>query len=82
MRAYREDLAYVHGVGFDWFARGAAPGVLDILRGGGITDGLVVDLGCGSGIWVRELVRAGYEVPYRDQARSAAAWFRYVRRTA
>jgi SAM-dependent methyltransferase len=60
--AYAEDLAYIHDVGHGDFARLAAPGLLDILRRSGITDGLVVDLGCGSGIWARELRRAGYEV--------------------
>ena len=70
MEAYREDLAYIHDVGFDWFARGTAPGVLDILRRGGVTDGLVVDLGCGSGIWARELVRVGYDVLGVDISRA------------
>ena len=73
MRAYRQDLAYIHDVGFDWFARGTAPGVLDILRRGGIMDGLVVDLGCGSGIWARELVRAGYEALGVDISRAMLA---------
>lgn len=62
MRAYAEDLAYIHDVGFGDFARAAAPGVLEILRRAGVTGGLVVDLGCGSGIWARQLVDAGYDV--------------------
>ncbi len=62
MSGYKDDLAYIHDVGFDDFARQAAPGLLEILRQSGITKGLVVDLGCGSGIWARELVEAGYEV--------------------
>jgi 2-polyprenyl-3-methyl-5-hydroxy-6-metoxy-1,4-benzoquinol methylase len=60
--AYNEDLAYIHDVGYGGFAEGAAPGVLRILREAGIGDGLVVDLGCGSGIWARHLTDAGYEV--------------------
>jgi SAM-dependent methyltransferase len=60
--AYAEDLAYIHDVGFGGFATQAAPGLLDILHRSGLTQGLVVDLGCGSGIWARELHRAGYEV--------------------
>jgi SAM-dependent methyltransferase len=60
--AYRTDLAYIHDVGFTDFARTAAPGLLEILRQGGTTRCLVIDLGCGSGIWARELVAAGYEV--------------------
>jgi SAM-dependent methyltransferase len=35
---------------------------MEILDRNGIRDGLVVDLGCGSGLWARELVDAGYEV--------------------
>ena len=60
--AYSSDLAYIHDVGFGDFARSAAQGLLSLLRRSGIRDGLVVDLGCGSGIWARELLRAGYQV--------------------
>jgi len=35
---------------------------MEILARGWIHDGLVVDLGCGSGQWARELVDAGYKV--------------------
>jgi len=56
---YREDLAYIHDVGHADFALRSAPGILAILRDNGIPDGLVVDLGCGSGLWARELLRAG-----------------------
>jgi SAM-dependent methyltransferase len=59
---YGADLAYIHDVGFGDFARRAATGLLEILHCGGITDGRVVDLGCGSGIWARELLDAGYKV--------------------
>jgi SAM-dependent methyltransferase len=60
--AYQDDLAYVHDVGFGDFARSAAPGLLAILSQAGITSGLVIDLGCGSGIWARELSVEGYDV--------------------
>ena len=60
--AYKDDLAYIHDVGFGDFARNSAPGLLSVLRQAGITTGLVVDLGCGSGLWARELVDAGYDV--------------------
>ena len=66
--AYQEDLAYIHDVGFDFFARGVAPELLKIFRHHGITKGLIVDLGCGSGIWAAELIRAGYEVLGVDQS--------------
>jgi SAM-dependent methyltransferase len=62
MATYGEDLAYIHDTGFGHFAQGSGPGVLEFLRGNGIDSGLVVDLGCGSGIWARELVDAGYAV--------------------
>ena len=59
---YREDLAYIHDVGHADFALEVAPGILEILRQSRILEGLVVDLGCGSGLWARELVDAGYRV--------------------
>jgi SAM-dependent methyltransferase len=62
MRPYDDDLAHVHDAGFGGFATGSAPGLLAMLRRGGVTGGLVVDLGCGSGLWAAELVRAGYAV--------------------
>jgi SAM-dependent methyltransferase len=49
-------------VGFDFWARGATPGVLRLLRTAGIDTGLVVELGCGSGIAAEMLVEAGYGV--------------------
>src|SRR5215213_9479134 len=61
-RWYGEDLAYIHDVGHAEFALGAAPGILEILDRNGMHNGLVVDLGCGSGLWARELVEAGYRV--------------------
>jgi SAM-dependent methyltransferase len=59
---YEADLAYVHDVGFGAFSLKAAPGLLRMLRRKRIRSGLVVDLGCGSGIWASELIRAGYDV--------------------
>ena len=59
---YREDLAYIHDVGHADFALRSAPGILGLLREHGVPDGRVVDLGCGSGLWARELLEAGYRV--------------------
>jgi SAM-dependent methyltransferase len=59
--AYGQDLAYVHDAGFGGFATGLAPGILRLLRRAGIVGGLVIDLGCGSGIWARALADAGYD---------------------
>src|SRR5919107_547567 len=61
-RWYGEDIAYIHDVGHAEFALRSAPGILEILDRNGIHDGLIVDLGCGSGLWARELVDAGYRV--------------------
>ncbi|MGD9722250.1 MAG: class I SAM-dependent methyltransferase [Pirellulales bacterium] len=60
--AYREDLAYIHDDGFGFFAADAAPWLLTLFGGGKLRDGLVIDLGCGSGIWARALDHAGYQV--------------------
>jgi SAM-dependent methyltransferase len=59
---YADDLAYVHDAGFAGHAMKSAPGLLRILARAGIDDGLVVDLGCGSGVWAAELIHAGYRV--------------------
>jgi SAM-dependent methyltransferase len=59
---YKEDLAYIHDVGHGDFALGAAPGILEIFARNSIRGGLVVDLGCGSGLWAGELIEAGYRV--------------------
>jgi SAM-dependent methyltransferase len=59
---YKEDLAFIHDVGYGDFALGSAPGILEILERNGIREGLVVDLGCGSGLWARELTKARYRV--------------------
>lgn len=60
MSAYRDDLSYIHDARFGDFARGAATGLLKILCRARITNGVIVDLGCGSGIWAQKLSRAGY----------------------
>ena len=73
LAAYKRDLAYIHDVGFGSFAERAAPGVLNILRGSGISNGLVIDLGCGSGLWARRLVDAGYRVLGIDLSRHMIA---------
>jgi SAM-dependent methyltransferase len=59
---YEDDLAYIHDVGFSFFAVQAGPGILQILRDMGVASGLVVDLGCGSGLFTRQLYETGYEV--------------------
>lgn len=55
---YKEDLAFIHDVGFRDYALKSAPGILKILHDYQIQSGLVVDLGCGSGLWAKELILA------------------------
>ncbi len=59
---YGEDIAYIHDAGHADFALDSAPGILEMLERSGIGDGLVVDLGCGTGLLARELIDAGYGV--------------------
>src|SRR5919202_2672791 len=59
---YKEDLAFIHDVGFSDYALKSAPGILEILARNQIREGLVVDLGCGSGLWAQELAKAHYHV--------------------
>lgn len=60
--AYATDLAYIHHAGFSDFGRSAAPGLVAVLRRNRVREGLVVDLGCGSGVLARALTTAGYDV--------------------
>src|ERR1700722_1415793 len=59
--AYGDDLAYIHDAGFGRYAREAGPVLADALRRGGITEGLGVDLGCGSGILSAKVIELGYQ---------------------
>ena len=59
---YGEDLAYIHDVGHADFALRSAPGIMEVLDRDGIRGGLIVDLGCGTGLLARELVESGYDV--------------------
>jgi len=70
MQGYLTDLAYIHDAGHGGYSLNAAAGLLRILRSRGVTSGLIVDLGCGSGHWARELNRAGYRVLGIDQSPS------------
>jgi SAM-dependent methyltransferase len=59
---YGRDLAYVHDAAFGHLARGGARTLLRLLGRARIRDGLVVDLGAGSGITAQILTDAGYAV--------------------
>ena len=67
---YQRDLAYIHDTGFTGFVTKAAPGLLRMLRQNRSRGGLVVDAGCGSGVWARELSNAGYAVLGIDMSAS------------
>ncbi len=59
---YKQDLAYIHDIGFRDYALKSAPGILQILNQNKIYGGLIVDLGCGSGLSAQELTKANYHV--------------------
>lgn len=59
---YDPDLARVHDEAYGEPARAAARTVVRLLRKAGIRDGLVVDLGCGTGITAAALLAEGYDV--------------------
>jgi SAM-dependent methyltransferase len=63
---YREDLAHAHHLGFGAHADLCAPGILRLLQPVLAGDGLVLELGCGSGLLTRYLVEAGHRVIATD----------------
>ena len=63
---YRRDLALVHHLGFGYHADLVAPGVLAALEPVLASQGLVVELGCGSGLLTRHLLGAGHRVVATD----------------
>lgn len=63
---YRADLARVHHEGFGFHADAVAPGVLKVLEPVLERDGLVLEVGCGSGLLTRSLVDAGHRVLATD----------------
>jgi SAM-dependent methyltransferase len=63
---YRDALARVHHEGFGFHADACAPGILALLDPVAARDGLVVEVGCGSGLLTRHLVDAGHRVVATD----------------
>ncbi|HEV3134959.1 MAG TPA: class I SAM-dependent methyltransferase [Acidimicrobiia bacterium] len=63
---YRDDLALVHHRGFGFHAEMCAPGVVARLEPVRDRSGLVVELGCGSGLLTGYLLDAGHRVVATD----------------
>lgn len=63
---YRRDLALVHHLGFGFHADACAPGILTQLEPVRQRNGRVLELGCGSGLLTRHLVKAGHRVVATD----------------
>lgn len=70
---YREDLARAHHRGFGFHADRCAPGLLALLAPVRERGGLVVELGCGSGLLTRHLVDAGHRVLATDASSAMLA---------
>jgi SAM-dependent methyltransferase len=65
-RYYQPDLALVHHLGFGFHADACAPGVLALLEPVRERGGLVLEVGCGSGLLTKHLVDAGHRVIATD----------------
>jgi len=63
---YRRDLARIHHEGFAFHADDAAPGIIELLEPVRASGGLVLEVGCGSGLLTRHLVDAGLRVIATD----------------
>jgi SAM-dependent methyltransferase len=63
---YRRDLAVVHHLGFGFHADACAPAILKLLEPVRQHDGLVVEIGCGSGLLTSYLLGAGLRVVATD----------------
>ena len=63
---YRHDLAVVHHRGFGFHAAACAPGILALLAPVHERRGLVLELGCGTGLLTKELVAVGHRVIATD----------------
>lgn len=63
---YGRDLALVHHRGFGFHAAGCADGILSLVEPVRRSAGVVLELGCGSGLLTRHLVDAGHRVIASD----------------
>src|SRR4051794_27606284 len=76
---YRDDLALVHHLGFGFHADMCAPGILRLLAPVLDQHGVVLELGCGSGLLTKYLVDAGHRVIATD---ASPAMLELARQTA
>jgi SAM-dependent methyltransferase len=76
---YRDDLALVHHRGYGFHAEACAPGILTLLEPIRERHGLVLEIGCGSGLLTEKLVAAGHRVVATD---ASPAMLRLARDTA
>jgi SAM-dependent methyltransferase len=76
---YRDDLALVHHLGFGFHADATAAGILALLEPVRERNGLVLELGCGSGLLTRHLLDAGHRVIATD---ASPAMLELARQTA
>src|SRR4051794_12802308 len=67
------DLARIHHEGFGFHADSVAPGVLEILDPVRDRHGLVLEIGCGSGLLTKHLVEAGHRVFATDASPAMVA---------
>ncbi|KAA0235007.1 MAG: Trans-aconitate 2-methyltransferase [Acidimicrobiales bacterium] len=67
---YRRDLSLIHHRGFGFHADACAPGILALLEPALDRKGLVLELGCGSGLLTRHLIDAGHRVIATDASPS------------
>lgn len=63
---YRDDLARVHHLGFGFHAEACAPGIVRLLEPVRRRHGVVMEIGCGSGLLTAHLVGAGLRVVATD----------------
>ena len=63
---YRRDLALIHHLGSGFHADACAPGILRLLEPVRERGGLVLELGCGSGLLTSHLLGAGHTVIATD----------------
>lgn len=60
MHHFQPDLALIHDRGYGFHGDRCAPGIVDLLAP--VRDGLILELGCGSGALTRHLLAAGLRV--------------------